>query len=254
MRSMWKLAMMSISFVMMCVFTTRAQHFAFIESESQQPFFVKYNGGVISSTPSGFLMLSGILESSIEIVIGFPGAGAQQTQYRVAGLNRDRGFYLRKAERGEWVLMDRNDMSVIRGAVWEQTAPVAVAATATTVTAAAASPQLVPAPKPSSPPPATQATTSSKPVSKPPANQVPPDTKPKPKITVPVQASPPAAPVQQSTAIRSLLPLVSYLSLYEDDTYLARIYIERPGKGKNDTIIVEIDKRAKHPIRNRTNK
>jgi len=227
MRSMWKLAMMSIYFVMMCVFTTRAQHFAFFESESQQPFFVKYNGGVISSTPSGFLMLSGILESSIEIVIGFPGAGAQQTQYRVAGLNRDRGFYLRKAERGEWVLMDRNDMSVIRGAVWEQTAPVAVAATATT---------------------------SSKPVSKPPANQVPPDTKPKPKITVPVQASPPAAPVQQSTAIRSLLPLVSYLSLYEDDTYLARIYIERPGKGKNDTIIVEIDKRAKHPIRNRTNK
>ena len=224
MRRMWIQSVISISFVMMCVFPTRAQHFAFIESESQQPFFVKYNGGVMSSTPSGFLMLSGIMESAIEIVIGFPGAGTPQTQFSITGLDRDRGFYLKKGESGGWILMDRNDMSMLRGSKVEP--PVNSQSQPITSPANANKPKDVVAVK---------------------------DVSRNEQKAVTKKTSPPSAPPSVSPSIRSLLPLISYLNLVENDSYLSRMYIERPNRGKTDTVIIEIDKRAMHPKRNRPN-
>lgn len=220
--------------MIMLMNSARAQHFAFFEAESQQPFFIKYNGNVISSTPGGFLMISSIMESAIDVVVGFPGAGSVQTGYRIEGLNRDRGFYLRKAERGEWILMDRNDMTVIQGSLWEP----------------APSPKAAPSATPPSPKPTASVTPpSSKSSPSVPSSQSAKQTKPQPSAS-----ASPANPAPPTTSIRSLLPLISYLNIYEDETYLARIYFERPGKGKTDTIIVEIDKRVKYPIRNPANK
>ena len=227
-----------VCIMIMLVQNARAQHFAFFEAESQQPFFIKYNGNVISSTPGGFLMISSIMESAIDIVVGFPGAGTVQTVYRIEGLDRDRGFYLRKAERGEWILMDRNDMSVIRGSLWEpEPSPKAAPSAAPTATP--------PSPKPTAP----VAPPSPKPSPSVPTNPTAKQIKSQPSAT-----ASPVTPAPPTTSIRSLLPLISYLNIYEDESYLARIYIERPGKGKTDTIIVEIDKRVKYPVRNPANK
>jgi hypothetical protein len=234
--------LMQFSLAVLFLNAARSQHFAFFEAESQQPFFIKYNGGIVSSTPSGFLMLSGIMESAIEIVIGFPGAGSPQTQYTVVGLDRDRGFYLKKMERGEWVLMDRNDMSLLRGiSVETSTVSKPVSAPAS----AAVKQENVPSSKTEAK--KEQSAVQSKTTQ---PNSASVKSVPKTNANNESKAVPPSP---QSSLIRELLPLISYLNVAEDNSYLSRIYIERPRKGKADTVIVEIDKRAAHPIRNRPN-
>lgn len=92
-----------------------AQHYIFIEAEGQQPFYLKKSGETYSSTATGFIILSKLNAKDIEFIIGFPNNLFPEVAFKVNGLVKDRGFYLKQTEGKGWVLLDRSNSELISG-------------------------------------------------------------------------------------------------------------------------------------------
>ena len=65
---------MVLMLVTLCPNICRAQqqHFVYIQSDDRQPFYVKLDSKVISSTSSGYAIIPKISKSDLEMQIGFP--------------------------------------------------------------------------------------------------------------------------------------------------------------------------------------
>lgn len=92
-----------------------AQHYVFIEAEGQQPFYLKKNGETYSSTGTGFVILSKLNTKDIEFIIGFPNNLFPEVAFKVNGLVKDRGFFLKQTDGKGWVLVDRSNAELISG-------------------------------------------------------------------------------------------------------------------------------------------
>ena len=90
--------------------SSSAQHYLFIESEGQQPFYLKTADKVYSSNGSGFLLLSKVTDSVLSVKIGFPGNTIPESTFVISGTDHDRGFLMRKSEGQGWILIDRVSM------------------------------------------------------------------------------------------------------------------------------------------------
>ena len=82
------------------------QHFIFLQTEGDQPFFVKQSERTLPSGSSGFVLLSGLADSSQLIRIGFPDNRFPEQQFRVPFNGNDRGFVARQTPTQTWVLQD----------------------------------------------------------------------------------------------------------------------------------------------------
>ena len=106
-----------------------AQHYVFIEAEGQQPFYLKKGGDTYSSSATGFIILSKINSKDIDFVIGFPNKLYPEVSFRILAVQQDRGFALRQLEGKGWVLVDRQNASVISGGVVDSRQPLSSATT-----------------------------------------------------------------------------------------------------------------------------
>lgn len=87
-------------------------YFIFLQSESEQPFFVKLNEKTYNSAPPGYLILSHLKDSSYNFKIDFPQNKWPGQQFSVIIKSRDHGFLLKNfAEKG-WGLFDLQTMGV----------------------------------------------------------------------------------------------------------------------------------------------
>lgn len=87
-----------------------AQHYLFIESEGQLPFYLKTGDKLYSSNGSGFLLLSKVTDTVLTVRIGFPGNGEPESTFIISGTDHDRGFLMRKNDGQGWMLIDRVSM------------------------------------------------------------------------------------------------------------------------------------------------
>jgi len=111
---------MFLSFVFLgFALTANAQrpYFVYLQTESQEPFFVQLNKKNQSSSSVGHLILSGLVNGTYEISLGFPGQNATQ-QYRLIIDGVDKGYLIKKFENGEWGLVDlQTSATQLSGAV-----------------------------------------------------------------------------------------------------------------------------------------
>ncbi|HEU4554315.1 MAG TPA: DUF4476 domain-containing protein, partial [Chitinophaga sp.] len=54
------------------LFAQEKQYFVYIQNEKPQPFYVKYNGKVLSSSERGYIILSELPAGTMPITVGFP--------------------------------------------------------------------------------------------------------------------------------------------------------------------------------------
>ncbi|SKA23606.1 protein of unknown function [Chitinophaga eiseniae] len=112
------------------------QHYVYIQSEKGQPFYVKVNGQVLSSTERGYIILPKLDAGTIPMSIGFAqseGPAQEQKFYVRIGKN-DQGFLLKKGalynlQTFRETKADNGDGSAATAAAGEP-APEAVAANA----------------------------------------------------------------------------------------------------------------------------
>ena len=76
-------------------------YFIYLQSEQQQPFFVKMDDKVHSSTSSGYLILSRLHDSTYNLTVGFPAQKYPEQKFTVTVGSKDHGYLLKNfGERG----------------------------------------------------------------------------------------------------------------------------------------------------------
>ena len=88
------------------------QYFVYLQSENGQPFYARYNEKTFSSTGAGYLILSKLPDSTINLKIGFANERAPEQSYSIHLNRRDRGFVIRNFGEKGWGLSDLQDQSI----------------------------------------------------------------------------------------------------------------------------------------------
>lgn len=99
---------------LLAVITAGAQkvYFVYIQAETEQPFFVKMNDKVSSSTASGYIILSKLVDSTYNFSIGFPQNKWPEQQFSVALNKKDQGFLLKNFGEKGWGLFNLQTLAV----------------------------------------------------------------------------------------------------------------------------------------------
>jgi hypothetical protein len=99
--------------------------FLYLQTDDGQPFYVRKDGAIHSSTLSGFLILSRLQDTAVDLVFGFPRDLYPGQRFRVSPIDRDRGMVLKRQEEGRWILFDLQSMETFPGDEIVKDAPVA---------------------------------------------------------------------------------------------------------------------------------
>jgi hypothetical protein len=82
------------------------EYFVLLQSDNQQPFYVRLGGVRNSSSPEGHLILAQLKDSTYTIAIGFPSQpGAEQT-YSIGIAQKDQEFLIKDHGEAGWGLFD----------------------------------------------------------------------------------------------------------------------------------------------------
>lgn len=106
--------------LLLCLFLTvisvtafsQRVYFVYLQSEQEQPFFVRMNEKIYSSSPSGYLILSKLRDSSYNFSVGFPQGKWLEQNFTVVVKAKDQGYLLKNFDTKGWGLFDLNTLSV----------------------------------------------------------------------------------------------------------------------------------------------
>jgi hypothetical protein len=81
-------------------------YFIYLQTESHQPFFVKMDEKLYSSTASGYLILSRLKDSIYNFTIGFPNNVAGEQKFSCLINHKDHGYLVKNYGEKGWGLLD----------------------------------------------------------------------------------------------------------------------------------------------------
>jgi len=97
------------------IFSTAQQNrFVYIQTENQQPFFIKINNIIFSSSSSGYLIIPKIKDGVLQLVIGFPKNEWPQQTFSISVNKKDLGFVLKNMGEKGWGLSNLQTMEIIQ--------------------------------------------------------------------------------------------------------------------------------------------
>lgn len=88
-------------------------YFIYLQSENQHPFFVKSGEKIISSSASGYLIMSKLVDSTYNFKVGFNNNNWPEQQFSVTLNKKDHGFLLKDFKEKGWGLFDLQSLQVI---------------------------------------------------------------------------------------------------------------------------------------------
>ncbi len=103
----------------------RQNHFVYLQTENKQPFYVKINREILSSTSFGYLIVPKLSDSTYQFSIGFP-AKEWPEQMISLPIKKDLGFLLKNFDGKGWglfnlqtfeIVMNQNDSTIQSEAV-----------------------------------------------------------------------------------------------------------------------------------------
>jgi len=81
-------------------------YYIYIESEENQPFYVKYQNQVFSSSETGYLIMSNVSTGAYDLIIGFPKNEWPTEKFTMQISGKDRGWMIKKNQSFFFELMD----------------------------------------------------------------------------------------------------------------------------------------------------
>ncbi len=97
-------------------------YFVYFQSEGNQPFYLRVQAKVYSSSASGYLILGKLPEGRHRLAAGFPGTNVAEQEFEVEIGKADRGFLLKHFGDKGWGLFDLQSSDVVYALT--KTAPV----------------------------------------------------------------------------------------------------------------------------------
>lgn len=87
-------------------------YFIYLQSEEAQPFFVKMDERIYSSSASGYLILSKLRDSTYSFNIGFSQAKWPEQKFLVSVKSKDHGYLLKNFGEKGWGLFDLQTLAI----------------------------------------------------------------------------------------------------------------------------------------------
>ena len=91
-------------------------HFIYIQTENKQPFYVRMSDKVLSSSSSGYLVISKLQDGVHDLLIGFPKNEWPQQKISVKVKNNDAGYILKNFDIKGWGLFNLQTMEIVMSA------------------------------------------------------------------------------------------------------------------------------------------
>lgn len=88
-------------------------HFVYIQADNKQPFYVKLNDKVYSSSATGYIILSKLVENNYNLTIGFPKNEWAEQKLNLTVQKNDLGYLLKNFEEKGWGLVDMNTFQIL---------------------------------------------------------------------------------------------------------------------------------------------
>lgn len=99
-------------FLSVSAFSQRT-HFLYLQSDPQEPFFVRMDEKIFSSTASGYVILSNLTDSTCNFTVGFPQNKFPQQKFNITTHKRDHGFLVKNFGEKGWGLFNLQTLAVI---------------------------------------------------------------------------------------------------------------------------------------------
>jgi hypothetical protein len=87
-------------------------YFIYFQTESQQPFFIKINEKLYSSTSTGYLIMPRLKDSTYNITLGFAGNQFPEQKFSCTISKKDHGYLVKNFGDKGWGLIDLQTQSV----------------------------------------------------------------------------------------------------------------------------------------------
>jgi hypothetical protein len=93
----------------------RAQlnHYIYLQTDNQQPFYIKYNNRIYSSTASGYVILAKLKDGMVSFQLGFPKNDRPEQRFECTIANNDKGYVVKNFNEKGWGLFDLQTAEVI---------------------------------------------------------------------------------------------------------------------------------------------
>jgi len=96
------------------LFAQEQQYFVYIQNEKPQPFYVKYNGKVLSSSDRGYIIIAELPAGTTPLTVGFPKNEAPEQQFQVKLGKNDQGYLLKQTDEKNFALYNLQTFSVTK--------------------------------------------------------------------------------------------------------------------------------------------
>lgn len=93
--------------------SAQQNHFIYIQTENKQPFYVKLDNKLYSSTTSGYVVISKLTEGEYNLSVGFPKSEWMEQNMVCKVTKNDLGYLLKNLESKGWGLYDLQTSNLI---------------------------------------------------------------------------------------------------------------------------------------------
>ncbi|MEI9947247.1 MAG: DUF4476 domain-containing protein [Chitinophagaceae bacterium] len=107
-----------------CSAFSQKVYFIYLQTESEQPFYVKLNDKMHSSAGSGYLVLPKLVDSTYELNIGFPQNKWPEQKFSIKVNAKDHGYLLKSFEDKSWGLFDLQTLAIQMASTGKTNTPV----------------------------------------------------------------------------------------------------------------------------------
>jgi Domain of unknown function (DUF4476) len=107
----------TVFFMLGCGFFVNAQqvHFVYLQTENGQPFYVKLDNKVVSSSSAGYLILPKLVDGDYKLSIGFPKKEFPEEDFKIVVDEKNEGFLLKNFGEKGWGLFNMESYGVVMG-------------------------------------------------------------------------------------------------------------------------------------------
>jgi hypothetical protein len=92
----------------------QTDHFLYLQTDYKQPFYVRYNSKIHSSSENGHLILGNLQEdTTIQFIVGFPKNAHEEQQFKLT-IKNDFGFLLKNFGEEGWGLFNLQTLELIK--------------------------------------------------------------------------------------------------------------------------------------------
>ena len=114
---MKKVTFLFLAFLFLSFVQAQKVYFIYLQSENQQPFYTRTGEKIQNSTPSGYLVLSNLRDSTYTINIGAQGKEAPDQPYSLTVNKKDQGYLFKNFGDKGWGLFNLQSLAIVMPAV-----------------------------------------------------------------------------------------------------------------------------------------